>query len=304
MDRTLLVPLDGSPLAEQALPLALEIAERANASVRLVHVHPPGMPGGSGPGSDPRPESAVRESEQAYLNGAAQRVATASPVRVAAELLDGPVAATLCGRAAATGTDLIVMATHGRGPLTRFWLGSVADQVIRQAPVPVLLVRPRDGAPDLAWRPRLRHILIPLDGSALAEQALGPATAMGRLLKVDYTLLRAIEPIILPDPRFGGNPVAGLDPTLLRALQEAAQADLNRVADRLRSRALHVRMRVVSNQPAAVAILDEAGGGDVDLIALATHGRGGLPRLLLGSVADKVVRGSPVPVLVYRPRAG
>ena len=61
---------------------------------------------------------------------------------------------------------------------------------------------------------------------------------------------------------------------------------------------------MVSNQPAAATILDEAGGGDVDLIALATHGRGGLPRLLLGSVADKVVRGSPVPVLVYRPRAG
>ena len=84
-----------------------------------------------------------------------------------------------------------MMTTHGHGPLSRFWLGSVADEMVRRATTPILLVRPHEKAIDLAAEPVLRHILIPLDGSALAEQVLGPAAALGSLLQCDdYTLLR------------------------------------------------------------------------------------------------------------------
>ena len=87
------------------------------------------------------------------------------------------------------------MTTHGRGPLTRFWLGSVADELVRRASVPLLLVRPHEGVPDLAQEPILQHLLIPLDGSELAEQVLEPAVALGTLMAADYSLLRIYGPL-------------------------------------------------------------------------------------------------------------
>jgi nucleotide-binding universal stress UspA family protein len=146
----------------------------------------------------------------------------------------------------------------------------------------------------------LHHVLIPLDGSARAEGILDPALELGRLLGADFTLLRVIEPVILPDARLGGNAVSGLNPDLLQALQSEAQAYLERIAEQLRARSARVQTRVVSNRWAAGAILEEAGAHAMYLIALATHGRGGVARLLLGSVADKVVRGASVPVLLWR----
>jgi nucleotide-binding universal stress UspA family protein len=303
MYRNLLVSLDGSPFAEHALPLALEIAQRANATLQLVQVHVPvaSAYSGSDLAGDLALDANVRESEQSYLKEVMQRFAGASSVRMTHALLEGPVADALCGQAAATGADLLVMATHGRGPLSRFWLGSVADKVVRQAPLPILLVRPPDGVADLTGQRLPHHILIPLDGSKLAEQILGPATELGVLVQADYTLLRVIEPIILPDARVAGNAVSGFDSSLLQRLEEQAQHQLDRVADDMRARSLSVKTRLIVNRPAARAILEEVRDHPTHLIALATHGRGGLARLLLGSVADKVVRGSPVPVLVYRP---
>ena len=306
MYSALMVPLDGSAFAEHALPLALDIARRASAALRLVLVHVPVASAFNANelANDLALDAAVREQEQAYLRGVLQRLATASPVRATGQLVDGPVAGALCGQAAAPGTDLVIMTTHGRGPLTRLWLGSVADRLVRQAPTPVLLIRPREGEPDLAQPPALRHVVIPLDGSELAEQVLGPATTLGRLMGADYTLLRVIEPVVLPDRRLGGNAAGGFDPVLLRRLQEEAQAYLEGVAGRLREQSLTVRTRLVTNRTAARAIRDQAREQPAAVIALATHGRGGLSRLLLGSVADKVARTSPVPVLVYRPRGG
>jgi nucleotide-binding universal stress UspA family protein len=146
----------------------------------------------------------------------------------------------------------------------------------------------------------LHHVLIPLDGSALAEDILEPALELGRLLESDFTLLRVIESVILPDARLGGNAVSGLDPALLLALHSEAQAYLERMAELLRARSVRVQTRVVNNRWAAGAILEEAGAHAIHLIALATRGRGGLARLLLGSVADKVVRGASVPVMLWR----
>jgi nucleotide-binding universal stress UspA family protein len=303
MYRTILVPLDGSIVAEHALPLAVEIAHRAKATLHLVHVHVPVASAYSGIELtiDLSFDATVRENEQVYLERVLQQIVTASPVRVTYELLDGPVAAALCAQAVATGTDLIVMTTHGRGPLSRFWLGSIADKLVRQEPMPVLLLRPREETPDLACKPSLQHVLIPLDGSELAEEILESAIALGSLMQAHYTLLHVLEPIILPDRRFAGNAVGGFDSDLLKTLQDEAQAYLDRMAGRLRARSLQVQTRLITNRTAAPAILDEVREHPTDLIALATNGRGGLARLLLGSVADKVVRGSAVPVLVYRP---
>jgi nucleotide-binding universal stress UspA family protein len=309
MYRSLLVPLDGSIFGEHALPLALSLARRLGATLQVVHVHVPvwGVYGELGGPYDETTDRALRERDRAYVDAVVQRLAAVAAVPLSSALLDGPVADTIDRHAAATGADLLVMTTHGRGPLARFWLGSVADALVRQGSIPVLLVPPQEEAPDLAQDSVPRHVLIPLDGSELAEQVLEPALALAAA-QAEYTLLRVVKQMTPAsyDPASGR--VSGLRESLLKQLQELdrrnwteAQDYLERLAERLRARSLTVQTRVVSHEQPALAILDDASTHGADLIALATRGRGGLKRLLLGSVADKVVRGATKPILVCRP---
>lgn len=303
MYRSLLVPLDGSMFGEHALPLALSIARRAHASLQVVHVHVPPAPmyvEGMAVLEDTS-DGEARERERAYLDEVIKRLAAVSTAPASAALLEGPIADALHEHAVATGVDLVVLTTHGRGPLARFWLGSVADELVRRLPMPLLLVRPQEEAPDPAKEQVLQHVLIPLDGTALAEQILEPAVALGTVMQADYTLLRVLNPLATAGHDPAGYPISGLVPEALKQVQTEAEAYLERTAKRLRAQSLRVRTRVVVGSHPAVAILDEASANPIDLIALETHGRRGLNRLLLGSVADKVLRGSPTPVLVHRP---
>jgi nucleotide-binding universal stress UspA family protein len=310
MYRSLLVPLDGSGFGEQALPLALSIARRAGATLQLVHVHTP-LAAAYSDGSlvlDASLDLHLKRHGQAYLDSIAQRLASVTSVPVRTVLLEGEIAATIRAAAASTGVDLVVMTTHGRGPLGRLWLGSVADALVRELSMPLLLVRPQDAAPDFASEPPLKHVLLPLDGSPLAEQMLEPALALGNLMGADYTLLRIIKPVVPIEDQLEGTSAAQLAQSFLKRVEtihvqlcKEAQDYLERVAVRLRGRALHVQTRVAVEQQPAVAILQEAMASSHDLIALETHGRRGLSRLLLGSVADKVLRGASLPVLVHRP---
>lgn len=303
MYRNLLVPVDGSTFGEQALPLALSIAERSGATVNVALVHTPITTLYTELPADPALDATVRQGYLDYLSGLLERVTAAVSARVTSALLEGPTADALNEHAIATKSDLVVMATHGRGPFSRFWLGSVADKLIRRSAKPILLIRPGKPEPALDSKPVLRRITVPLDGSALAEQILGPATELGTLMKAEYSLLRAIEPIVLPEFTYRGAVTPQWDAMALRQLQTEAQTYLDGVADRLRAKSLNVNVRVITNQPAAVAILVEAKTEASDLIALETHGRGGLARLVLGSVADKVVRGTPAAVLIHHPLA-
>jgi nucleotide-binding universal stress UspA family protein len=295
MYQNLMVPLDGSPFAEHALPFAASVARRAGAALQLVQAHVPvaSLYSGSELVADLTLDARIREAETAYLDGVAERLTEAVPVRVSRTLVDGMVADALHERALAAAADLVVMATHGRGPFSRFWLGSVADALVRRLPMPILLVRPREESANLAAEIPVRRILVPLDGSDLAEQILRPATELGSLTQAEYTLLRVVEPFLPPPHQFRG--------PLFDQLAREAHTYLDGVAERLRGQRLRVETRVVLNRLPAAAILEEARVHTPDLIALATHGRGGLPRLLLGNVADKVIRGAMTPVLVHRP---
>jgi nucleotide-binding universal stress UspA family protein len=306
MFHSILVPLDGSSFAEHALPFALSIAQRADVPLFLVHVHVPLAPmyAEVAAGLESTMEPRMREREKAYLESAVKRVSATGRLQVIPVLIDGPAAEAIREHAKATGADLIVMATHGRGPLSRFWLGSVADQLVRRSSVPILLVHPGEGVPDLASNPVPSKCLIPLDGSKLAEQILEPATALGRVMGADYTLLRVVEPAM----SIGYDPVTyggweAIDERRVTREREEAQIYLNRVAERFRKQSLGVQTRVLTSHSPAVAILDEATTGGMSLIALQTHGRRGLARVLLGSVADKVVRGATTPVLILHPNS-
>jgi nucleotide-binding universal stress UspA family protein len=304
MYHSIVVPLDGSPFGEQALPLALSIAQRAEVPIDVVHVHVPLAPmyAESAAGLETTLDPRIRDQEEAYLNDIVKRIAAVSRCRICTKLLDGSVADAIREHAQARSADLIVMTTHGRGPFSRFWLGSAADQLVRRSSTPILLVHPSERAPELATKSAPRRIVIPLDGSALAEQILDPAVSIGRLMGASYTLLRIVEPIM----SVGYDPVTYayevVDEQHQARQKQEAQIYLDRVAERLRQQSLQVETRVrISHQP-AFGILEYASNEEASWIALETHGRRGLSRVLLGSVADKVIRGATMPVLVSRPK--
>jgi nucleotide-binding universal stress UspA family protein len=303
MIRRILVPTDRSVFADHALPWALLLARRAKAKIDLVQVHVPAAVFASGAEvmGEMQLDGFIRENEASSLDELAKRLTSDYSIPVSSSLIDGAVGDAVLERAIAERTDLIIMTTHGRGPFSRFWLGSVADQLIRRARMPVLLVRPTASAPDLNAQPKVRRIVIPLDGSPLAEQALEPAQTLGELFGAGYTLMRAVEPMFSADLPVPGPGLGIRDPALLARFTADARSYLEQVAARLRERSKDVRTEVVLNRLAASAVLEETPAED--LIALATHGRGGMSRLVLGSVADKVVRGAAGPVLVYRPMA-
>jgi nucleotide-binding universal stress UspA family protein len=296
MYRSILVPLDGSPFGEHALPLALSLARRAGAHLHFAHVHMAPTPS-----LTEAADAELRANERLYLDGLVQRLRAHWDVPITTILLDGPIAQALDEYAGACEADLIVMTTHGRGALTRFWLGSVADTLMRRVPMPVLLIRPQEQRLDITHEPVVHHILIPLDGSALAEQMLTHATALGRLVEAEYTLLQAIEPLFIT---YGAEQyVVAADDQAMEPLRERADAYLDRIAAQLRADGLRTQTATVIDQ-AAGAILDYAQEHAVDLTALETHGRSGLARWLIGGVADKVIRGATVPVLLHRPKGG
>ena len=313
MFRSLLVPLDGSPFAEHALPLALSIARRAGAELQLVYVHT--SPEADYPGHHfLNEESWVSEWKTrhgVYLDDIAQRLRAAGARAVTPLVLQGDhgdVAGIIGKHAIAAGTGLVVMTTHARGTMERLWLGSVADQLIRETARPLLLVRPTEGPADLSADKYLKHILIPLDGTPLAEQILEPAIALGEGMGPEYTLLRVnrpVAPIHYPPEGAMAAPLpTGMSQQLARVETEVrlkAEEYLDEVAQRLRGRLLRVRTKIVEEAQPALAVMETAQQLPADLIAMQTHGRRGLARLVLGSVADKVLRGSAVPLLLQRP---
>jgi nucleotide-binding universal stress UspA family protein len=198
---------------------------------------------------------------------------------------------------------LTVLASHGRGPVARAWLGSVADRFVRTSSAPVLLVRAADEAPepDLASDLPLTRVLVPVDGSRRSEAALEPATELAGPDGVEYTLLRVVEsPHALGSLWFPH--AVELTEEQVESVRDAAQGEADATARTLADRGYAVEPIVEFGAPVAAVVLDVAARRTPDLIAISTHGRGGVRRLLLGSVADKVVRGAECPVLVVRPR--
>ncbi len=302
MIRSLLVPLDGSSFGEQALPLALSIARTAGARLELVHVHEPlDFQGPHFPAL--ADDHRAREQARDYLDIVLERVLAVSPVEASRTLLQGPsVADALCDFAGARRTDLIVLATHGRGLLSRFWLGSVATKLIERMPVPVLVVRPNESGPGPGSDPTPRRFLIPLDGSPFAEQIIPLAVALGTLTGAEYRLLRVTPPVLIGGWDTLDKSPTGIESSVSELLEAQAKDYLSSAVGRLPGLST-ARTHVAVDWPPARAILSYADAHAIDLIAMETHGRGLLGRIGLGSVADKVVRGGPVPVLLHRPDA-
>jgi nucleotide-binding universal stress UspA family protein len=310
MYRSILVPVNGSTFAEHALPLALALARRSRAAIHLVIVSTPVsaayLEGLYAP--PPDLEADLNARYQSYLDRTMIRLRERIDVPIFGKVVSGEVAPTLCHLAEGGRYDLVVMAAHGRSPLGRFCLGSVADDLIRHANLPLLLVRPGDEEPNLDEEPDLGKVILPLDGTLLAEQILEPAVALAGLMPgTEIVLVRAIPAGVLTDEpdmvqvREEAHNILSQVRTLEEAIRREAEEYLAAVARRLEARGLRVQAHVVVEDRPAEAILHEAAEQHASLITLETHGRGGLSRLLHGSVADQVLRGAHVPVLVHRP---
>lgn len=302
MIRSILVPLDGSALAERALPTAAALAARLGARLHLVTVHPPSaLPL---PAEDPLGELTTldrqsREAEREYLRQQAREAAERHAVAATEALLQGEPAAELARYAAEHEIDLVVMTTHGRGGFSRFWLGSVADRLLRRLERPVLLLRGDGGAsPGLEL---VERVLVPLDGSRLAETALDFSR---RLLASDgarLQLVMVVEPPFLFAPPPPPGAAERFDAAPLQRRQLLAYRYLRRLARAAEADGIPAAVEAVVGQDPARALVSYAEERRVSLIVMASRGRGGLERLVLGSVADKVIRSAGVPVLVCRP---
>jgi nucleotide-binding universal stress UspA family protein len=301
MFRRILVSLDGSPFAETALPAALGIARRSNAEIRLLAVRDSAFPaldefGLRYPGSEA--EQAARRATECYLRAVEERLESSWP-KVSSVLRSGSPAEEILREGADFRADVLVMATHGRGGLTRFWLGSVASACAHRAHIPVLLIHPEGIFDRDAWDADVRRVVVPLDGTELSERALGPAIGVANLYGTRIALVRVIHELTVADPEFFPDTFADTERIVDLDRAEAMEY-LERVAAPLREWGLSVSVFPVAATSTPAAVLDEAGG---DMVVMATHARTGFARAFLGSVTDAVIRGAPGPVLVIPPEA-
>jgi nucleotide-binding universal stress UspA family protein len=301
MFRRILAPVDGSSFSEQGLPYAAHAARGADAELDLLFVHVRYAPVSAEMTIiDEIEEWEVQQKQQEaqYMDTLAARMTHDYGVRARAHTVDGAVVTAVEWAVREWDSDLVVLTTHGRAGLERAWLGSVADSLLRHLDVPVLLIRPKDAdaEPGDAARVEYRHVVIALDGGELAERALEPALALAGPT-ASLTLLRVVTP-----PSSISSPylphAARLTKQETERREAEARAYVDRVAERLTAAGQVADGVVVSGAHEASAILEYARTENADLIALTTHGRGPVTRLLMGSVTDKVVRAAEVPVLV------
>lgn len=290
MFRTILVPLDGSPVGEQALAAAARLARAAHATVHLVHVHYPNsltpIVIETLPIIDAKLHSLATQHEQFYL----EQIAAAPVMRgiqTATTVLEGEIAETLAAHAQAIQANLIVMTTHGWSGFEHFWLGSVAESLLRMTHTPLWLMRP--GEPAQRAAQPLRRILVPLDGSALSEQVLPHAQALASLDDARLILARVMM------RRRRREELSDAEQ------KQQIEAYLQEVASRLEAQGVPADIAVGAAEQPARALLTLSRDLQVDAIALATRGQGGWRQIMVGSTADKVIRASPIPVLAVRP---
>jgi nucleotide-binding universal stress UspA family protein len=311
----ILVPLDGSDRAEQAIPVAARIARAAGGSVILIQAVPLPLdfqvehtiP------SERFSENVTEEGKARAFNylDAASRMAELVGLKTEMRVEYGDPAPSLLAAIESLDVDLVVMCSHGYTGFKRWMLGSVADKIARHAPVPILILREGAPLPAIAARKPVRA-LVALDGSPLSEAVFEPVAYLVAGLahatshQGELRLLRVVD---LP---FGSGTLKSqtyVDSKTRDEAVKAAQDYLGTLSARLGAGGLAnlniaVTTAVVSDPDVAEAIIKQADSvesGPVDVVALATHGRGGMQHFVMGSVTERVLHHSTLPLLIVRP---
>lgn len=283
MTHEIMVALDGSDKGRRALSVALALAEIADSGVHLVRVVKPITERIRNQvellGLDARNAPQRREAEEELVS-IARDLTMRSPRAVSWEVLEGAdVAVTLDNVAQEHEVRAVVMGTRGASSTGLAILGSVADRVMRECPKPVVLVPP--GAFDIVGKQiEIRRLLVPLDGSLLAARSIDFLLEIPRSVDLEFVLVEVVQE---------------------EADAPVAQRRLQSAADRLNGRSAEAVPRIVLANDRVRAIVDAVREFSVDMIAMSTRGEGGLRRLVLGSVAEGVIRAAEVPVLLLTP---
>jgi len=303
---TLLVPLDGSPLAEQALPFVRTLAALVPTRVHLLRVISPSLlrsvvrheavllgAAGDTLGDQEEQADQMREALQAEAESYLERLAgtiAAQAKEVRQEVLFGLPAEQVVAAAARLGDTMIVMATHGKGGLLRWALGSVTTRVLQLTARPVLVVRGTTAGP-VAEDPALRRIMVALDGSLEAERALPLAAGLAHVAHADMLLAQVIDPTSAPIATLAADESTN-------RLREMAFHYLDHIAGGLAGDVDRPITTTVPVGHVAEEIVEEAARTHIDLIVLGRHGLSGAQPSLMGGTAQKVSQASTVPLLV------
>lgn len=299
MFKRLLVPLDQSSFAEQAVGTAAAIARSSGAIVDLTFVFDPQRSGLKLP-------KRHLANERSYLGSVADDLHATAGVVATHSLLVGDAVEMICARALAVGADLIVMTAHGCGGPARAEMGSVADGVLRRSGLPVLMLRPKEeqGPWTFSW-PAIRKVLVPLDGSELASGIQCVAARLARSCKARLLLLQVVQPaplasMDLETPHLGSRPA--WNDAVTQLLMDEAEQHLAACAAMLDDQGIgNTEIEVVLADHVAGGITTFARRHDVDIVAMSTHGRGA-SRRALGSVVEEVRRDCEAPALLCRPK--
>lgn len=295
----IIVPLDGSQLSHAALPLARGLAEQTGAGVTLLSVIDPPRDFYISPQDSsstrlrPKDIEHLADEEirlQRYLEGVKT---TFEGIRVSTDIRLGQAADEILDAAGSSGGTAIVMASHGRSGLGRMLIGSVANRVVQATHAPVFVIRASSDSRAEYGKQKINHLAVALDGSKLAEQGLDHAYDIFRN-NVRYTLVRIVEPVAVGES-YAAETIANYE----RETREFAEEYLAETSETLTSRGATVSADVRVTQPAA-GILTIASEFGADLITMTTHGRSGVGRFLMGSVAERVLHESDRPVMIVR----
>jgi nucleotide-binding universal stress UspA family protein len=288
MYKKILVPLDGSELAEVALPAAEKLAGQLGSEITLVYVN----------------ESTKRLEKDtdlipAYLRKIVESVKERD-IQVKSVILSGNPAEQIVEYADAENIGLIVMATHGQSGIRRWPLGSIADKVVRATTRTVLLIRARGPRPQVREYVTPHKVLVPLDGSKEGEAIIPYIEEIASRIKLEVILLQVLA-------RGYGFLSYDVDLTAeqMESDEASAAAYLNRVASRLKAKGMAVitaailSERIEPSNPAE-EIIRFADEQQVDVTAMTTHGRSGVGRQVFGSVAERILREGNTPLMLVR----
>lgn len=303
MLRSIVVPLDGTPRGERALPWAEQFADATGATLHLVRVRPATASVAAmtaypheGTGLPPTVDAPDSGAEEDYLERIGREVGGKVEAAVDWALLEGEITPCLVRYSREVDADGVILATRAPGRLGRMLMGSITDELMRTVDAPVLAIpgHGEDTPPDPSRCVEGAPILVAVDGSEASEAVVPVVAALAPLLHARVTLLH-----VLPsDEAAGGLPFHV--PGDWERTMRTGERYLERIQDRLRRRRVQVETIVMAHPSATKAICEMADEIDAAFIALGTHGRSGLSRALLGSVTRSVATHGHRPVLVKR----
>ncbi len=290
MFQKILVPLDGSVLAEKALPLASAIARVHGSTLCLARIVPYFAVLAADPLLYDEVNRLSEEDALGYLHHVEQALPSDVPTEVVAEI--GSAAEGVLDLSKKRRADLIVLCSHGRSGMSRLVFGSVAERILSQADVPTVIINARCEP----WDESSKRILVPLDGSQLAEQALGPARALADALPAQLHLLNAVTSAHI---RLETPSMAAVFADLEEREMDEAKAYLSEQAELTGLDGVMTAVELAADG-AAEAITSYASREKIDMIVMSSHGRSGISRWVYGSVAEKVLRSACCATLVVR----